>query len=288
MLCTNEAKKEMTEMENRETKVVIAASTFQAAIHIAMCELFKKLFKPEEMTLRSLTADIEVQKERLNQILIQTKPTALIAMVIRPDANTIAAYTAANVPIILTDEEMAGVSTITTDNLLGGRIAGQYLVKKGKRKIAIVSGRTQVKGGLNAERRLKGFQQALSAGKLIIPQGCIIEVPDYSREDGVNVMPKLLDAGVDAIFCAAGDNCAQGLMAVARERGVRVPEDVAIVGFDDLLIARLSTPALTTIRQPLKEMAEAAYKMAVIQRDEILRKPQSAIFNPELVIRKSA
>jgi LacI family transcriptional regulator len=69
---------------------------------------------------------------------------------------------------------------------------------------------------------------------------------------------------------------------------VRVPEDVAIVGFDDLLIARLSTPALTTIRQPLKEMAEAAYNMAVVQRDEILRKPQRMMFKPELVVRQSA
>jgi len=281
-------RKEITEMANRETKVVVAASTFQAAIHIAMCELFKKLFKPEEMTLRSLTAEIETQKERMKQVLIQTKPTALIAMSIRPDADMVAVYTAAKVPMIITDEEMAGVSTITTDNFLGGRIAGEYLVKKGRKKIAIVSGRTHVKGGYNAEQRLKGFQQALNAGRLLIQPGCMIEVPDYSREDGVHVMPKLLDIGVDAIFCAAGDNCAQGLLTVARERGVRVPEDIAIVGFDDLLIARLSTPALTTIRQPLKEMAEAAYKMAVIQRDEILRKPQSAIFNPELVIRKSA
>jgi DNA-binding LacI/PurR family transcriptional regulator len=275
-------------MVNRKTMVVVAASTFQAAIHITMCELFKKLFKPEEMTLRSLTADIEIQKERMKQVLLQTKPTALIAMDIRPDVDTVALYTGANIPIVLTDEEMAGVSTITTDNLLGGRLAGEYLLKMGRKKIAIVSGRTQVKGGYNAEQRLKGFQQALNAGRLLIQPGCMIEVPDYSREDGVHVMPKLLDIGVDAIFCAAGDNCAQGLLTVARERGVRVPEDIAIVGFDDLLIARLSTPALTTIRQPLKEMAEAAYQMAVIQRDEILRKPQSAIFNPELVIRKSA
>ena len=64
---------------------------------------------------------------------------------------------------------------------------------------------------------------------------------------------------MDAIFCAAGDNCAQGLLSVAREQGVRIPEDVAIVGFDDLLIAQLSSPPLTTIRQPIKEMAEAAY-----------------------------
>jgi LacI family transcriptional regulator len=171
---------------------------------------------------------------------------------------------------------------------MGGRIAGEYLIKKNRKKIAIVTGRTNVKGGLNAERRLQGFQQALKSSGLSIPFGCLIEVMHYSREDGIEVMPKLLALGVDAIFCAAGDKCAQGLLTVAREQGVRIPEDVAVVGFDDLLIAQLSTPALTTIRQPLKEMAEAAYKMAVIHRDEILLKPQNEVFNPELVIRKSA
>jgi DNA-binding LacI/PurR family transcriptional regulator len=275
-------------MVNQKTMVVIAASSFVAAIHIAMCENFKKLFKPEEMTLRSLTGEAGTQKERLMQILQNAHLSALIGMDVQPDDETIASYSAAKIPIVLTNEVAAGVSTVAVDNFVGGRIAGEYLVKKGRKKIAIVSGKTKVSGGYNAAQRLKGFQQALSVSKLSIPQGCTIEVPEYSREDGVQVMPKLLDIGVDAIFCAAGDKCAQGLLAVARERGIRVPEDVAIIGFDDLLIARLSTPALTTIRQPLKEMAEAAYKMTVAQRDEVLRKPQNIVFHPEIVIRKSA
>lgn len=275
-------------MADQEKKVVIAASAFNFSIHITMCENFKKLFKPEEMTLRSLTSDLDIQKERLIQALAQTKCTGLIAMSIRPDAETIAAYTAENVPIVLTDEEADGASTITADNIMGGHMAGNYLIKKGRRKIAIISGRTKVKGSLNAEQRLKGFQQALTAAKLHIPQGCMIEVPNYSREDGVAVMPKLLDAGVDAIFCAAGDNCAQGLLDVARDRGVRIPEDIAIIGFDDLLIAQLSTPALTTIKQPLKEMAEAAYKMVMTQREETLHRPKKIMFKPELIVRKSA
>jgi LacI family transcriptional regulator len=253
-----------------------------------MHKQLERFFKPEEMTLRSLTDDVNLQKERLQKALEGTNPTALIAMDICPDFQTIAAYTAAGVPIILTNEVAAGVSTISTDNFKGGERAGEYLVKKGRKKIAIVSGRTQVKGGYNAEQRLKGFQQALSIGKISLPLGCIIEVPSYSREDGIDVMPKLLDIGVDAIFCAAGDNCATGLLNVAKERGVKVPDDVAIIGFDDLLIAQLSTPALTTIKQPLEKMAEAVYKMAVIDRDKILRNPQKVIFHPELVIRKSA
>jgi LacI family transcriptional regulator len=171
---------------------------------------------------------------------------------------------------------------------MGGRLAGDYLISKGRKRIAIVSGRTQVKGSYNAEQRIKGFKQALGAGKLTLSPGFMFEVAHYSREDGVEVMPKLLTLGVDAIFCAAGDNCALGLLSVAKARGKRIPEEIAIMGFDDLLIARLSTPTLTTIRQPLETMAETAYKMAVVDRKEILLKPQKAIFSPELVVRQSA
>ena len=148
-------------MTNQETKVVVVAPTFGSALQISMIENFKKLFKPEEMAMRSVTGEIDPQKERLKQALEQTKPTALIAISIRPDSETIAAYTTANVPIILIDEEAPGVSTITTDNSMGGRIAGDYLIAKGRKKIAIVTGRTKVKGGYNAEQRLKGFQEAL-------------------------------------------------------------------------------------------------------------------------------
>ena len=275
-------------MADRKTKIVVVVPTFQSAILIAICDHLKKLLKPEEIALRAVTDEAGVQKDHFKRILTQVKPTTLISMDVRPDADIVAAYTSADVPIVLLDEEAAGVSTIATDNYMGGRIAGEYLITKGKKKIAIVSGRTQVKGGYNAEQRLKGFQQALMAKGLSIPQGCMIEVLHYSREDGVEVMPKLLNAGVDAIFCAAGDNCALGLITVAKERKIRIPEDIAIVGFDDLLIAQISTPKLTTIRQPLKEIAEAAYKMSVIHRDEILRKPEKIIFKPELVVRQSA
>jgi DNA-binding LacI/PurR family transcriptional regulator len=113
-------------------------------------------------------------------------------------------------------------------------------------------------------------------------------VPNYSREDGVAAMPKLIGVGVDAIFCAAADNCALGLLSVAKERGIRIPEDIAIVSFDDLPVAQTSTPGLTTIRQPMKEIVETAYKMATTQQDEILINPKKVLLEPKLIIRQSA
>jgi len=267
-------------MTDREKKVVLAAPSFQSPISIALHDQFKQLFKPEEMTLRSLTDDADIQKERLVQMLNQLSPVGLIALDIHPDAEIVAACTAERIPIILFDEEADGTSSISTDNVVGGRIAGEYLIKKGRKKMAIVSGRTKVKGGFNAERRLKGFQQALTAKGISIPAGGVIEVPHYSREDGFEVMPKLLDLGIDAIFCAAGDTCALGLLSVAKEMNRHVPDEVAIIGFDDLLIARLSTPALTTIRQPLDRIAEAAFNMIMKEKEQILQRPKKLMFHP--------
>jgi DNA-binding LacI/PurR family transcriptional regulator len=270
------------------TKVMIAAPTFAAAFQAEVSKQFKKLFKPEEVLLRAVTGDADVQRDRLHSALAKDRPTALITISVRPDRKTVPAYTSAKVPVILIDEEADGASTIATDNFLAGRLVGEYLVSHGRKKIGIVSGRTGIDGGYNAEQRIKGFREALVAAGLYLSPECVVEVAEYSSEEGVQVMPRLLDGGVDAIFCAAGDNCAVGLLTVAKQRGLRVPEDIAIVGFDDLLVARVSTPRLTTIRQPVEQMVEAAYKMAVTQRDEILRKPQKAIFRPELVVRQSA
>jgi DNA-binding LacI/PurR family transcriptional regulator len=76
-------------------------------------------------------------------------------------------------------------------------------------------------------------------------------------------------------------------LSVAKERKVRVPEDVAIIGFDDLLAARVSIPALTTIRQPMEEMTKTVYELVMNRRDEILVTPAKKVFKPELVVRAS-
>jgi DNA-binding LacI/PurR family transcriptional regulator len=277
---------------NQSTHIVITAPFFGSSFQIAILDHFKKLLKPENMAFRSATGEMDKQIESLKKILAENKPTVLIAISMCPNPEIISLYKKNGVPVILLDEEAHGASTIAADNAAGGRIAAEHLISKGKMKIAIVTGRTQsganFGGNYNARLRLEGFKEILRHHGLAIPPGCAVEVPNYSREDGVAVMPKLIESGVDAVFCAAADNCALGLLSVTKERGKRIPEDIAIIGFDDLPIARLSTPGLTTIKQPMKEIVDAAFKMATAQRDEILQSPKKVLFNPELIIRQSA
>jgi DNA-binding LacI/PurR family transcriptional regulator len=275
-------------MMNQEKKVLIVAPSFETVFHAAIYNQLKKLFIPDKFLFRSITDEESVQKERLETALEQIHPTVLVAVSVRPDNATVDAYVSAHVPIILIDEEMAGLTTISTDNFIGGRMAAEYLISNGRKKIAIVSGRTQVKGGYNAEQRMNGFMEAFTTANCSFSKDLAIEVKYYSREEGIEVMPLLLEKGIDAVFCAAGDDCAIGLLMAAKDRGKRIPDDVAIVGFDDTLVARVSNPSLTTIRQPLEKIAETTYKTAMKDTTELLQNPQKTRFQPEMVIRKSA
>jgi LacI family transcriptional regulator len=148
----------------------------------------------------------------------------------------------------------------------------------------------QVEGGYNAVQRVNGFKNALQKYNLSLATDHLFEVRDYSYSDGTKVMTQLLERGssVDAIFCAAGDECAKGILGTALKKGVKIPQDIAVIGYDDMEIAKTSTPPLTTVRQPLEEMAVAAYNMATIGRFEAISAPKKVSFKPELVLRESA
>jgi DNA-binding LacI/PurR family transcriptional regulator len=272
-------------------KIVVTAPFFGSAFQIALLDHFKKVIRPEQLSLRSATNELDKQHDTLKKILAENRPTILIAISMVPDPETVSLYKTNNVPIILIDGEAPGASTVTTDNFAGGTMAAEHLIMRGKKKIAIVNGRIHAVGNLAgnycARLRLEGYKEALRRKGFSIPVGGSVEVANYSREDGLAVMPGLISAGVDAVFCAAADNTALGLLAAAKDRKIRVPEDIAIIGFDDLPVAQLSTPGLTTIKQPMKEIVEAAYKMVSSQQEEILRSPKKVLLKPELIVRQS-
>jgi DNA-binding LacI/PurR family transcriptional regulator len=93
---------------------------------------------------------------------------------------------------------------------------------------------------------------------------------------------------IDGIFCAAGDMCALGVLKSAREHKVPIPEQMALIGYDDIEAAKTSKPALTTIRQPIELMAEKAFDLIVNDRDALLMSGRRVVFKPELIKRESA
>jgi LacI family transcriptional regulator len=135
------------------------------------------------------------------------------------------------------------------------REAVEYLVQQGHRIIGLIQGPHGFRSA--AERRL-GFEDALAAAKIKVPRSLVAE-GNYTFESGIEAANRLLDLAPrpTAIF-ASNDEMAAGVVHAARQRGLSVPEDISIVGFDDTAIAAHIWPPLTTVRWPIMSMARSA------------------------------
>jgi LacI family transcriptional regulator len=145
----------------------------------------------------------------------------------------------------------AGIPCVSAMHAAGAKLATEHLLELGHRRIGAIGG---APGWYANDERMIGFRAALAAARLL-PDPDLILYSDWSIPTGEIAAAELLSQPEPptAIF-AFNDNAAIGLLNVARRRGLRVPEDVSVVGFDDTFQATIVTPALTTVRQPLAEL----------------------------------
>ncbi|MFH8368783.1 LacI family DNA-binding transcriptional regulator [Streptomyces sp. NPDC018031] len=167
-------------------------------------------------------------------------------------------------PAVLSGRRSADepVPYVDADNLGGARAAVAHLLARGRRTVATITGPPTLYA---ARCRLDGYRDALrAAGREPAPD--LVEAADFTEEGGRRAMRALLDRrpGLDAVF-AASDVMAAGARRALRETGRRVPEDVALVGFDDSVIARHMDPPLTSVRQPTEEMGRVMARSLVEQ-----------------------
>jgi LacI family transcriptional regulator len=164
---------------------------------------------------------------------------------------------AASVPMVVSGRTLRGkgIFSMKLDNALGGALATRHLLELGHRRIAHLQGPLE---HLDAVERSEGYRRALREYGLRVDPGLIIP-GGFLAPDGLAAVERLLASGrrFSAIF-AANDESAYGAHLGLHRRGIRVPEDVSLVGFDDLPGSRFTTPPLTTVRQPLEEMGRRA------------------------------
>jgi LacI family transcriptional regulator len=189
------------------------------------------------------------------------------------------------VPVVIVDpagNASAETPTIGATNYAGGRSATEHLVRSGHRRIALIAGPKDL---LCSRARLDGYRAALDEagiGEELIVQG------DFLHQSGFTATEKLLSRATPptAIF-ATSDTMALGAYEAARQRGLRIPDDLSIVGFDDLPESRWASPPLTTVRQPLVEMgALAARTVLRMTRGEPIEVPRVELVT-ELIVRNS-
>ncbi|WP_027346063.1 LacI family DNA-binding transcriptional regulator [Hamadaea tsunoensis] len=173
---------------------------------------------------------------------------------------------------------------VDVDNVGGGRIATEHLISSGRRTIATIAGPPDLAPGVD---RLAGYEQALHNAKLPVRDELIAR-GDFSEASGYAEMQALLERvpGIDAVF-AASDVMAAGALRALREAGRVVPRDVAIVGFEDSVVARQTDPQLTSVFQPVEEMGRQMARMLVdLIRGE--QPPKTVLLDTHLVHRASA
>ncbi|MDQ8179638.1 LacI family DNA-binding transcriptional regulator [Pelagicoccus sp. SDUM812005] len=187
--------------------------------------------------------------------------------------------------------DIQGIVNLESDEEKGAYEMVRFLIEKGHRRILHLAG---PRGLVGAERRIAGYKQALSEAGIAFEES-LLKSMAYSDVEARAVMTEWLqdnprEALPDAIFCA-NDQMALGCVEALSAAGLRVPEDVSVSGFDDTLIARVSMPPLTTVRQPLREMGMEAVSMLLKRIDgedvEGEGTQQSVVFPTELVVRKS-
>ncbi|EGO62842.1 LacI family DNA-binding transcriptional regulator [Acetonema longum] len=193
----------------------------------------------------------------------------------------------AAVPIVLVDRRIAGapLSTVIVDNQAGAVLAVEHLIRQGRRQIAIVSGRPA--SPTNTER-VNGYIQALAANRLFCRTDLVVN-GDFTFEGGYRAAEILLNRGCrfDAIF-AANDLMAIGVIECLAQNGRRVPDDVAVAGFDNIRLAAWYKPALTTINQPVYEMGQLAVAALLEHMADSGAQARDIMLKPELIIRQSS
>jgi DNA-binding LacI/PurR family transcriptional regulator len=194
----------------------------------------------------------------------------------------------AGVPAVLIGrpvDQAAPGSYVDADNRGGAGKAVGHLARRGRRRIATITGSLDMGVG---QDRLEGYRDGLAAAGLA-GAGDLVETGDFTEEGGAAAMSRLLErpgGPVDAVF-AASDLMAAGALRALRAAGRRVPEDVAVVGFEDSAVARYAQPPLTTVRQPIEEMGRQATRLLLAQVAGEAG-GMHLILDTELVVRASA
>lgn len=202
------------------------------------------------------------------------------------------------VPIVLIDrdyEEGNVIGKILVDNKSGTYDATLYLLDRGYKNIAYIAGDTTIN---TAADRLEGYKKALLERNMPVNEE-YIKIGDYRMQWGIDAVSELIEQKlpIDCIFCG-NDIIAIGAVKKLREKGLRVPQDIGVVGFDDIYLAGLTEPALTTVKQPIYEMG---YKAAELLINRLRKEPDedntasgkkdtdlnTMILTTELVVRMS-
>jgi len=241
--------------------------------------------KNYHIILANTQRDYKKEEEAINLLLAKRVDGLLITPVQDRD-DDIKNLIDANIPFVVVgrDFENIEVDAIYNDEVKGGFLATEYLIKKGHKRIALIDGflyKSPAKG------RLEGYKRALNKYRIPLDDS-LISVGDINIEDGHERTKQMLEKNLDftAIF-AYNDMMAFGSMQAIREKGLRIPEDIGLVGYDDISFCSLMDPALTTIRLKKQELGIESVKLLLSHINGNRKIAKKIMLDVDIIVRKT-
>lgn len=231
--------------------------------------------------------NVETAEKRdyyFNELPYRGRIDGLIVLSLVLDDAHVTRLLSAGIPTLLLDTRHPALPALSIDNVAGARQAVEHLIAQGHTRIAYISGLAQPALNFrNNCERLSGYHAALQAHALQTRPEYVIMAGD-GREMGLQMMEQLLalDEPPSALF-AASDELALGAIQTAQRHGLRIPDDLAVIGYDDIELASLL--GLSTIRQPMAEMGQQGVALLLQQLAEPLPEPVQRTLPVELVVR---
>ena len=260
----------------------IASDTFLPQILGGLLDVVK------QHKLRLLIESVEAEhQDRVYLELTRAKHIdGMILLTPRIDDNALNRLEEVDVSTVVMGKlKNSNLFSVDVDNRLAARKAVEYLLELGHTRIACIVNAPPSYSA--APERVFGYKDALLAAG-ITPDDNLIQYADFDPRSGFNCMQSLLDSEIDftAVFVAS-DNVAMGAKSALREAGLRIPDDISIIGFDDIPWAKYSDPPLTTVRLPAQELASEACLMLLKLMQGSTPQEQHLVLNTELIVRKS-
>ena len=239
---------------------------------------------PEFALVQYSTGGREARSEEIHRRILRSNAAdAVICLAEPPSPSVILAYQQSQKPFVLFAENVEGASWVHCDGKLGAQLATQALLEAGCYNPGIVTSSFQ-NGQPHCDPERWGVFQKLCLDSGVVPHTFEIELLDFSS--GKSLAARI-PREVDGIFCAAGDLVAIGLLAGFRERGIQVPQDMKLVGYDGLDVSSLVSPGLTTVAQPLEDMGRQAVQFCFSLLSNFESSGLSRLFEPILLRRGS-
>ncbi len=188
----------------------------------------------------------------------------------------------AGIPLVMLTQEagMSGVTSVAVDDFSGGYDAANHLLELGHQKIALIN-----ENRLSSKMRVYGFREAYESHGYTFTDDMVITT-NASLVNGKNALQTIIEKGnlPSAIF-ACNDLLAIGVLQGARERGISIPNDLSLMGFDNTILATTSVPGLTTIAQPIEEMGKKVVDVIIDSINNKYSGSERILYNPELIKR---